>query len=330
MRSGRSARPVSTRPASARPAAVAPSAASGPLASGPATPLVVSTLLTPDLRARVDAAGHGAYDARHRSSLDEIVHDLKCNGADVVLLGLDQCAGHAPQRVASLVREFPRVPAVALMAGADMQYVPVALALGQAGVRRMVDVRTPSGWHELRLLLAQQRQDHAERRLAALVREQLPAMHQDLRRFFEHLIGHGGRVRTVRELARVLGVRPASLTSRFFRAGVPGPKQLLAMVRLVRAAAMLENPGMSIAQVAYRLGYSSPQCFNRHIRRWTGLTAFEFRGSTGLDRMLEVFRDKLLVPYAEALGGLRPFGGEPHAPPKKYRRELVPALRVAA
>jgi AraC-like DNA-binding protein len=324
MRTGRSARPIPS------PASTSRALPSGEPATPSLGPLVVATLLTPDVQARVDAAGQGAYRARHRSSLEEILDDLKRHGADVVLLGLDQCAGQAPSRVASLVREFPRVPALALMTGSDAQYAPVALALGQAGVRRLVDVRSPSGWHELRLLLAQQRQDLAERRLAALVREQLPTMHHDLRRFFEHLIGHGGRVRTVRELARLIGVRPASLTSRFFRAGVPGPKHLLAMVRLVRAAAMLDNPGLSIAQVAYRLGYSSPQCFNRHIRRWTGQTAFEFRGSTGLDRMLDIFRDKLLVPHGAALATLRPFGGFPHAPPRKYRRDVVPPLRVVA
>lgn len=296
----------------------------------PSAPLVVTTLLSPDDQARVDAAGQGAYRTRHRASLAEILDDLKRNTADAVLLGLEQCAGQSPHGVASLVREFPRVPALALVSAPAAHHVPLALALGQAGVRRLVDVRTPAGWHELRLVLAQQRQDRAERRLATLLREQLPEMHADLRRFFEHLIGHEGRVRTVRELSRLVGIRPASLTSRFYRAGVPGPKQFLAMVRLVRAAALLENPGLSIAQVSYRLGYSSPQCFNRHVRRWTGLTAFEFRGATGLDRMLGCFADRMLTPHREALRTLRPFGGAPHVPPKRYRRTAVPALQVAA
>lgn len=280
---------------------------------------VVATMLGPDDRARLDAVGLGAYATLHRESLDEILHDLRRASADAIVLGLGRCDGRTTQSLARLVREFPRVPAVALLSSGDPVSAPVALALGQAGVSRLVDVRTPAGWHELRLLLAQQRQAHADRRLAAMVRDALPAMHPDLRRFFDALAGVGGEVPTVRDLALRLGVRASSLTSRFFRAGVPTPKRYLAMTRLVRAAALLENPGLSIAQVAFRLGYTSPQCFNRHIRRWTGHTAWEFRGVEGLETMLAHFRAQLITPYVDALTALRPFGGVPHAPPRRRR-----------
>lgn len=279
-------------------------------------PAVIGTVVSPEERLRLDAIALGTYRMRHRESLDEILRDLRTNGVDAVVLGIARCDNRTPQSLARLVREFPRVPAVALLSSADPAAAPVALALGQAGVSRLVDVRTPAGWQELRLLLAQQRQAHADRRLAAMLREALPTMHADLRRFFDTLVYGSGEVPTVRELARQLGVRASSLTSRFYRAGVPTPKRFLAMTRLVRAAALLENPGLSIAQVAYRLGYTSPQCFNRHIRRWTGRTAWEFRGTEGLDTMLAHFRAQLVTPFAKTLCSLRPFGGVPHAPPR--------------
>lgn len=294
--------------------------------AGP-TRTVVATVLAPDERARIDAVGTGTYRTVHRESLDEILRDLRHDGADAVVVGLGVVDGRAATSMAKLVREFPRVPALAVQSQADPNAAPVALALGQAGVRRLVDVRTPAGWQELRLLLGQQRQDHADRRLAALVRETLPGLHADMRRFFDVLSSLGPDITTVRDLARRLGVRASSLTSRFYRAGVPAPKRYLALTRLVRAAALLENPGLSIAQVAYRLGYTSPQCFNRHIRRWTGRTAWAFRGDSGLETMLGHFRDQLITPYTEALQGLHPFGGVPHPPPHRMR---AMALRRAA
>lgn len=277
---------------------------------------VVATVLGPDERSRLDAVGLGTYRTIHRESLDEILRDLRGTGADAVVLGLGKCDGRTTQSLARLVREFPRVPAVAVLSSSDAGAAPLALALGQAGVSRLVDVRTPAGWQELRLLLAQQRQDHADRRLASMLREALPTIHPDLRRFFDALAFVGGESPTVRDLARHLGVRASSLTSRFYRVGAPTPKRYLAMTRLVRAAALLENPGLSIAQVAFRLGYTSPQCFNRHIRRWTGRTAWEFRGTEGLETMLAHFRRELIEPYVAVLTTLRPFGGVPHAPPR--------------
>lgn len=305
---------VRSRPVAPSPAAVPPRT-------------VVATVLAPEERARIDAVGTGTYRTVHRESLDEILRDLRHAGADAVVVGLGAVDGRAALSLAKLVREFPRVPALAVQSQADPNVAPVALALGQAGVRRLVDVRTPAGWQELRLLLGQQRQDQADRRLSAMIREALPDLSADMRRFFDVLAGLGPDVTTVRDLARRLGVRASSLTSRFYRAGVPAPKRYLALTRLVRAAALLENPGLSIAQVAYRLGYTSPQCFNRHIRRWTGRTAWEFRGESGLETMLGHFREQLLAPYAGALRTLHPFGGIPHPPPHRMR---AIALRRAA
>lgn len=302
------------------PARLRPSRAEVPLTP---TRTVVATMLAPDERSHLDAMGHGTYRTLHRESLDEILRDLRGDGADAVVLGLGRIDGRSTQSLARLVREFPRVPAVAVLSHPDPAAAPLALALGHAGVRKLVDVRSPAGWHELRLLLAQQRQEHADRRLSAMLRETLPGMHPDTRRFFDALTTAAAELTTVRELARSLGVRASSLTSRFYRAGVPAPKRFLAMSRLVRAAALLENPGVSIAQVAYRLGFTSPQCFNRHIKRWTGHTAWEFRGASGLDRMLGEFKTRLIEPYVEALTALRPLGGVPHAPPRSRQRQRL-------
>ena len=63
--------------------------------------------------------------------------------------------------------------------------------------------------------------------------------------------------------------------SRFLRAALPSPKRYLAATRLLYAAALLEIPGFSVADAAYRLEYSSPQSFGRHVRAILGATASE-------------------------------------------------------
>lgn len=99
----------------------------------------ITTLLTAAERPRVDAAGEGCYQTLHRDSVEDIIHDLKSRPVRAVLVSVS-CAGPLANRVASLVREFPRVPAVALLSDFEVRAPHAVLALGQSGVRRLVTV----------------------------------------------------------------------------------------------------------------------------------------------------------------------------------------------
>jgi AraC-like DNA-binding protein len=102
---------------------------------------------------------------------------------------------------------------------------------------------------------------------------------------------------TVTTLAQKLYVRPSTLMSRFARAGLPSPKNYLAAVRLLHASYLFEAAGLSVADVSYRLEYSSPQSFGRHLRAMLGVTALEFRHRFPFPVALKRFVELLLVPY---------------------------------
>src|SRR5690349_17136237 len=234
----------------------------------------ITTLLTPAERPRVDAAGEGCYRTLHRDSVEDIIHDLKSRPVQAVLVSVS-CAGALAPRVASLVREFPRVPAVALLSDFEVKTPHAVLALGQSGIRRLVDVRQASGWRELRAALMAD--SGGQRGILSQLALDLAGAPEDCWRFFESLFTCSPRVGNVRLLARQLDVLPSTLMSRFFRAGAPAPKRYLAMARLVRAARLFENAGFSIANVANHLDYSSPQSFGRHVRTLLHMTAGDFR-----------------------------------------------------
>jgi AraC-like DNA-binding protein len=115
----------------------------------------------------------------------------------------------------------------------------------------------------------------------------------------------------VRQLSRRLNVLPSTLMSRFFRARLPAPKKYLAFARLIRAARLFENPGLSISDVANHLDYSSPQSFGRHVRTVLHITAGEFRCTYDGDLMLDRFRRELIHPNIHVLRGLRPLAVRP-------------------
>ena len=278
-----------------------------PLTSDIAPPLAVATVLTADERLRIDAAGQGLYHAVHRESVEDVMRDLRRTPPAAVLLSPQRCLGTELVRIARMVREFPAVPAVAVVGGAVAPSPRTLLALGRSGVRAVVDVRTSDGWKELRTLLSGERSRGIERRALAVIGEDVPGATEECRRFFE-LIFRPGRVTTIRALCRQLGVVPSTFMSRFFRSRLPAPKRYLATARLVHAASLFENVGLSIASVANHLDYSSPQSFGRHVRSMLGMTAQQFRDRYDGEGMLERFRADLVRPYAATLARFEPLG----------------------
>jgi AraC-like DNA-binding protein len=280
-------------------------------------PVPIATMLTPSERVRVDAAGEGSYQALHRDSVAELVQDLKTNRVSAVVVSVTRCDHRARAAVAALVREFPRVPTVALLTQLDRSTPHAMLSLGSTGVRQLVDVRDADGWRELRKYLLAARGEDIQRQALAQLALDLTGVPQDCWRFFETLFLSPPHVCTVRMLAYRLDVLPSTLMSRFFRAKLPAPKQYLACARLIRAARLFENPGFSVSNVANHLDYSSPQSFGRHVRMVMGLTAVQFRERYDGEGMIHHFRHALVHPYIDALRGLHPLSpswGAPNAP----------------
>ena len=280
----------------------------------------VTTILTPAERIRVDAAGEGHYTALHRDSVDDVIRDLKERRAAAVLVSVARCGLRDATQVAMLIREFPRVPTVALLTDLEASAPGAVLTLGRSGVQTLVDVRQPSGWRRLRdVLLADQSSDINRLALAQLSMD-LSGAHSDCRYFFEILFSLPSGIGTVRSLAQYLGVIPSTLMSRFFRARLPAPKRYLAMTRLIRAAQLFENPGLSVANVANRLDYSSPQSFGRHVRGLIHLTAVEFRQKYDGEGMLQRFREDLIIPYLPRLRNFAPLSAALIRPAERSAR----------
>ena len=276
----------------------------------------VSTILTPLERSRVDAAAQGLCDALHRESLDEVMSDLRHKKASLVLISVTRYGTQSSSRVAAMVREFPRVPAVALLTESQNSTPHATLALGQLGVRTLVDARMPAGWQTLRNLLAAQGSNDLLRSALTQISLDLPGVSGDCWRFFELLFESSPRISTVRQLARHLNILPSTLMSRFFRAKLPAPKRYLSLARLIRAARLFENPGLSVARVATHLDYSSPQSFGRHVRTVMKMSPVKFRSTYDGQGMLQFFRMELVLPYIDVLSTFRPSAAYPGWIPK--------------
>jgi len=289
--------------------------------SAGAVSATIAAVLLPGERARVDAAGSGCFAVVHRDSIPDAVRTVRERPVDAVLVSVHRVEPAQVESVAQLVRAFPGVPTVALVSRHDAESTEAILRLGATGVRQVVDVSSPAGWHRLREVVGRP----ATR---AIARIQGPlfvaladdgaggaggagaaALPPDARLFLEALVRLAPETPTVRQLCRHLAVRPSTLMSRFARAGLPSPKRYLAAMRLLHAAFLFDGGGLAIADVAYRLEYSSPQSFGRHVRAMLGITGTEYRRAWPFARALERFLAELIEPYARtwrAFSPLRP------------------------
>lgn len=257
----------------------------------------VTTMLTPDERLRVDAVGMGFLQAYHRDSVHDVWHDLRTHRVRALILSTAMCQQANISSMARMVREFPRIPAVALLSQMDRSTARTVLSLGQCGIRTLIDVREPTGWRELRAVLLSEQASDVRRVALSRLTHDLSGSPVGSVRFFEVLFSSAARTPTIRQLCDAVGIIPGTLMSRFFRAKLPPPKRFLALARLTCAAYLFENPGVSIHSVANQLDYSSPQSFSRHVRAMMQISAAQFRARYDGEGMLECFRERLVLPY---------------------------------
>jgi len=291
--------------------------------SSASRPLTVATVLTPLERVRVDVAADGMFEAVHRSSMDELAADVREQRVDAVLVSVARYDPQSTARMADVVREFPRIPAFALLTDMQRSTPHSALELGRVGVRTLIDARSPSGWTMLRDLLARERATDVQYQTLGALDSDLAGAPPDCWRFFELLFTHRPYLSSVRQMGRHMNVVPGTLMSRFYRAKLPSPKRYIDVGRLVRAARLLENPGLSITTVSRQLDYSSPQAFSRHVRCVLGMSPVAFRASYTGESMLDRFRTELIAPHVETLRQFRPAT----APPGWYPRSQTRYVR---
>lgn len=142
------------------------------------------------------------------------------------------------------------------------------------------------------------RPDHDEiaSSILSAIDDAVPELPAETRRFLEVLVRRAPTIATARRFASMFGLHSGSLQSRFARAGLPSLKDYLSMVRLLYAVRYLEDDKATCGLVAYRLDYSSPQSFNRHVKARLGILASEVRG-VGYGEMLTRFVTTLIAPY---------------------------------
>jgi AraC family transcriptional regulator len=101
--------------------------------------------------------------------------------------------------------------------------------------------------------------------------------HARLRRVLDHISVHLADEITVAELARVAGLSTFHFARMFTLAVGISPNRYVSRLRLEQAMADAAAGKLSLAQIAFKSGFSSQASFTRAFRRATGITPGEYR-----------------------------------------------------
>jgi AraC-like DNA-binding protein len=95
------------------------------------------------------------------------------------------------------------------------------------------------------------------------------------------------------ELAAALGVNERTVPRWCRRADLPPPRRLLAWLRLLLAAELLDDPARSVASIAEACGYASEVSLKAALRQFMGAPPSELRRRGAFDTAARAFAQEL-------------------------------------
>lgn len=98
-----------------------------------------------------------------------------------------------------------------------------------------------------------------------------------VRQAVEYIRSHFQEDLTVARLAKYVGLNRSYLTTVFQNTLGMSPQQVLMRFRMERAAQLLEEKNLSVAEIARSCGYPDPLTFSKAFKRTMGVTPSQYR-----------------------------------------------------
>jgi AraC-like DNA-binding protein len=171
----------------------------------------------------------------------------------------------------------------------------VLLELGRAGIRRVVVHRFEDAPGALRNALMAELEQIASQQVIqglGLILRDLPP---ELRLALEGMLHAPGDGPTVTALAERARLTRRTCERWFTKVGLPSPRVVMVLTRLLYAHRLLLDPGYTVEDVALKLGYSKTKTLQIHLRAVFGLTAGELRVSLSIDDALAAVTNRYLT-----------------------------------
>jgi AraC-like DNA-binding protein len=162
------------------------------------------------------------------------------------------------------------------------------LKLGRAGIQRAVFQRFEDGPKALRAIIQAELEHSVLRQVVTAVQGKLEGLPEPIRDALEEMLSDPGAGQTVSELAGRALLSRRTCERFFTKLGLPSPKGVMLLMRLLYAHRLLLDPGHTVEDVAVKLGYGKTWTLQRHLRAVFGVSAGDLRTSVTVEEGLAV------------------------------------------
>ncbi len=182
---------------------------------------------------------------------------------------------------------FPSLPLL-IYTELTTSMASVLLQLGRAGVQRALFSRIDDGPASLRAEIAVELEQSAARQVLQALGSMIDELPDSVRQALHAMLNDPGAAPTVAELSRRARLIRRTCERYFTRLGLPPPKTVILLTRLLYAQRLLLDPGNTVDDVATKLRYGKTRTLQGHLRWVFGMTAGELRVSLTTEQALEV------------------------------------------
>jgi AraC-like DNA-binding protein len=162
------------------------------------------------------------------------------------------------------------------------------LKLGRAGIQRAVFQRFEDGPRALREVIESELEHSVSRQVVTAVQEKLGGLPEAIWEALETMLYDPGARLTVSELAGRASLSRRTCERFFTKLGLPSPKGVMLLIRLLYAHRLLLDPGHTVEDVAIKLGYGKARTLQRHLRAVFGLSAGDLRASVTVEEGMAI------------------------------------------
>ena len=211
------------------------------------------------------------------------------------LLG-GQARAHGIERLRLL---FPSLPLLVYTELAPAT-ASVLLQLGRSGIRRVVFHRFEDAPASLRSAIQAELDQSASQQVMQALGGALQQLPHELLRALEAMLHAGDEAPTVTALAERAQLTRRTCERWFTKVGLPSPRTVMVLTRLLYAHRLLLDPGYTVEDVALKLGYSKTKTLQMHLRAVFGVTAGELRVALSTEEALMTVTERYLKPMTQA------------------------------
>ena len=233
-------------------------------------------------------------------SWPEAVETIRAKPVDMAVV--DPLLGSGDPRPHGIERLRQFFPSLPLLVYTELTpaNAGVLLQLGRMGIRKVVIHRFEDAPGPMRQALLTELEQSASQQVMQTLDPTFRDLPRELRDALEAMLHGHGDGPTVTTLAERARLTRRTCERWFTKVGLPSPRTVMVLIRLLYAHRLLLDPGYTVEDVALKLGYSKAKTLQMHLRAVFGVTAGELRVALSMEDALAIVTRRYFNPLRQA------------------------------